>query len=252
MNLTECPSIPSGIDFIDALGGLPLREITEFTSLPSAGKTSILHQISVQVALRCDPPNKVLFIDVDNTFSPDKVSKLVTHFGGDLQVVLNRIYIQKLASYETLVDSIEKLNWGDFRLLVIDSITNLFVSYLDPTTEGSYEYVSSIIRLGKLLINLINYNDKLSILVSNQVRSPPNFADKKLKLESLFHGDWTGDIWVDEGYIPALGYIWSEFIDNRLLIKTIKKDLRLIRVVFSSSWPETFGTMRLFDGIIFK
>lgn len=82
-------------EFDDMLGGgLEAGSITEFYGEFGSGKSQICHQLAVNVQL---PPEqgglegKILWIDTEATFRPERIHEMATHLGVDPEKALNNI-----------------------------------------------------------------------------------------------------------------------------------------------------------------
>ena len=228
-------SIQTGLKFIDKHGGIPAHEITEICGKPGVGKTFLLHQIAFNF-VRSGTNKFAILFDIDKSFSSEKIIKLCSIFEEDCESILNRILVHQFSNDEIVIKAIQSIPHrlqGDF-LIIVDSVPNLFVSNLLYEEEENWpdEYLYRIIRFGSLLRKALKF---ATIVTSNQVRAIPQAVTKR-----------TDYFWRDEGVRPALGHIWEEFIDNRLYIKKIRRDLRVIVIVFSSGLPETFGLIKFF------
>lgn len=187
-------------------GKIPVGEITEICGSPGGGKTNYLHQLAAYVAENQE--YKVLFMDVDHSFRPEILQN-------NAQKVLSSIYTYSPLDVEDLVSKVKlfkkKVNVPIFML--VDTITNLFTR-----TEQPDKRRREILHVGDFLRKQVSGRD--TIVVSNQIRSTIKREDLKDKEKRVFD-PWRGDIWEEHGFIPALGTLWTYFIDNRLLLKRI-------------------------------
>jgi len=225
------------INFIDRLGGLPLKEITEFCGPAGSGKTKLLHQLTVSYLISVND-SKAYYYDVDNTFDSDYIVRICNRLNYNPDNILDRILIQQFTDISALNRSLNyilKRIKNTNCLLVIDSIPNLFVNELLYESEDTWpsEQLKLIVLLGETLRKVSRY---CTILISNHVRSEI-ISEKKLKESQLIQTS-------DFNIIPALGSIWEEFIDNRFLIMKIKRETRLMLIYFSSNIPETFSLVK--------
>lgn len=225
------------VNFIDRLGGLPLKEITEFCGPAGVGKTKLLHQLTVSYLTSINN-SKAYYYDVDNTFDPDHIVKICNKLGCNSYDILDRILIHRFTDINMLSRSLNYVlkhtRYIDC-LLVIDSIPNLFVNELLYESEDSWpsEQVKLIVWLGETLRKISRF---CTIIASNHVRAGviPENNFKALSLIQRYSSN----------IVPALGSIWEEFIDNRFYMAKIRKATRLMIVYFSSSMPETFGLVK--------
>lgn len=109
--------------------------ITEAFGEFRTGKTQIAHTLCVTAQLpgaKGYSGGKVIFIDTENTFRPDRLRSIADRFGLDQEGVLdNVLYARAYTSehqYEILDFVAAKLHeeMGIFKLLIIDSIMALF------------------------------------------------------------------------------------------------------------------------------
>ncbi len=235
MNLVQF--FPSYINFIDRLGGIPLREITEICGPAGSGKTKLLHHLTV--SFLCSNKDRVAYYyDIDNTFDSDYLLRVCRWLGCNPNDVLDRVFVQKYIDISGLNRSLRDLARESYRsngLILIDSIPNLFVKELLFENEDDWplEQLKLIVLLGEILVKMTK---NFTIIVSNHVRSEiPH--DLRPDISSI-------DNEQRDSLIPALGSVWEEFVDNRFFIKKIKRSLRLLIVHFSSSYPETFGLLK--------
>lgn len=225
----------TNIKFIDNFGGIPLNEITEICGAAGAGKTKLMHQLTVSYISAVNN-SLVYYYDIDNTFDYKYILRICEKINDcDRSAILDRILIQKHLDVTQLNKSLKEIMKNTKSrncLIVIDSVPNLFINELlfESPDNWPIEQLKLIVLLGETLVRITK---TCTILVSNQVRSDVRTAIEKEKTNLL-----------DFDFIPALGSIWEEFVDNRFLIRKIKRDLRLLIVSFSSSFPETFGLVK--------
>ncbi|MEM4385034.1 MAG: DNA repair and recombination protein RadA, partial [Candidatus Anstonellales archaeon] len=114
-------------------GGVETQSIVEFYGKFSSGKSQVGFQLSVNVQLPKDKgglEGKVVFIDTESTFRPDRIAEMAKSKGLDPDEVLKNIFVIKPQNSEEQILAVEKLEYmlkdENIKLIVVDSLTSHF------------------------------------------------------------------------------------------------------------------------------
>jgi DNA repair protein RadA len=222
----QMKKITTGSKELDNLlgGGISTQEITEFFGKYSSGKSQIAFQLSVNVQL---PPEKgglggkVLFIDSEGTFSPERIKQMAEALNLDPKQTLDNIFVCRPTNSDNqilIIDSAEELiKKENIKLIVVDSLTSHFRA--DYVGRGALADRQQ--KLNKHIHSLLKLAEKynLAVVVTNQVMDNP----------AVMFGDPT---------TPIGGHILAHASNSRVYLRRGKEDKRIARLVDSPSLPE--------------
>ncbi len=218
--------ITTGSKELDALigGGVETMAITECYGKFSSGKSQIGFQLSVNVQ---KPPEqgglggKVLFVDSESTFRPERIKQLAESQGMDSEEVLKNIFVARAINSDhqmVLVDKMEELiREKNVRLIVVDSLTSHFRA--DYVGRGALSDRQQ--KLNKHVHTLQKLADKfnLAVYITNQVMDNPG----------IMFGDPT---------TPIGGHVLAHAATYRIYLRKGKEEKRIARLVDSPNMPE--------------
>ncbi|MEM0217724.1 MAG: ATPase domain-containing protein [Candidatus Nezhaarchaeales archaeon] len=123
--------IATGCRALDRLlgGGFPSSHVTIVYGERSSGKTQLCHQL-IAHHLTMNPQLFAVYVDVDLSFSPQRVASIVSRYGVmDPKNVLSRILYYKPTTFEEQVHVVDLLDeaYGKvpYSLIIVDSISTL-------------------------------------------------------------------------------------------------------------------------------
>lgn len=160
-------------------GGVETQAITESYGAFGSSKSQLAFQLAVNVQL---PPEKgglgksCLFIDTENTFSPDRIVSMAKAVELDPEHTLKNIFIGRAYNSEHQIMLVEKaqelINEKNIGLIVVDSLTSHFRSDF----VGRGELAERQQKLNKHLHALQRMADahNLAVYVTNQVMARPD------------------------------------------------------------------------------
>jgi len=221
--------ITTGCQAFDQLlgGGIESMSITEAFGEFRTGKTQLGHTLCVTCQL---PTNmgggngKVIYIDTESTFRPERIRPIAERFGLDPAATLDNILVARAYTHEhqaQLLNTVAaKMAEDQFSLLVVDSITALF--RVDFTGRG--ELAERQQKLGKMLSQLLKISEEYNVAVylTNQVVADPGGA-------SLFIADPKK---------PVGGHVLAHACTTRLSLRKGRGDQRICKIYDSPSLPE--------------
>ena len=135
--------ISTGSSSLDTLlqGGVESMSITEAFGEFRCGKTQLAHTLCVTAQLPREQGGgggKVIFIDTENTFRPERIADICVRFGVDSEEILNGILVARAYTSDhlnqLLMKAAEKMTEEEYALLVVDSIMAPF--RVDYTGRG--------------------------------------------------------------------------------------------------------------------
>ncbi len=129
--------LSTGSSELDKLtgGGVESMSITEAFGEFRTGKTQLSHTLSVTTQMpgaNGYGGGKVIFLDTENTFRPDRLRPIADRFNLDQEAVLDNVLWARAYTSEQQMELLDfaaaKFNEepGIFKLLVVDSIMALF------------------------------------------------------------------------------------------------------------------------------
>jgi RecA/RadA recombinase len=140
-------SIPTGCKALDRLlgGGLLSSHVTLVYGERSSGKTQLCHQV-VAHYLASNPQALAVYVDVDLTFSPERVASIAKRYGvSSPREVLSRILCYRPRAFEEQDRVLDLLDEAYERsphgLVVVD--------YLSPLARG--EYGAAVVEMTRAL-----------------------------------------------------------------------------------------------------
>ncbi len=211
---------------LDALigGGIEINAITEVYGKFASGKTQLAFQLAVNAQLPKDKggvDGKVLFIDTEGTFRPERIEDIAKAKGIDPKTALENIMVVRATSSEKQMLTIERadslIREKNIKLIIIDSLTALFrAEFLGRGALGERQQ-----KLNSHMHKLQQLADKydVAVYVTNQVMDNPG----------ILFGDPT---------TPIGGNIIAHAATLRLYIRKSKEDKRIIRLVDSPNMPD--------------
>lgn len=205
-------------------GGVETQAITEMYGKFGSGKTQIGFQLCVNVQLPKDKgglEGKVIFIDTEGTFRPERIIQMAKAKGMNTDEVLKNIKVMRVTSTAQQMLAVEKLEEilpnENIKLIVIDSLTSLFrAEYIGrgALNERQQKLNAHVHKLQSLADR---YN--LAVYVTNQVMDNP----------AILFGDPT---------TPIGGNVLAHAATTRLYIRKGKENRRIVRLVDSPNMPE--------------
>lgn len=219
------PRVTTGSKEIDDMvgGGLEAGSITEFYGEFASGKTQIAHQLAVNVQLppeRGGMEGKVLWLDTEATFRPERIHEMSLGLGLDPDKILDNILTAR--AYNTahqmlMLENAEKMIREEgIKMLIIDSLMVHFRSeYI-----GRGKLAERQQKLAQHLSKLHRLTDihQLVSVITNQVMSRPD----------ILFGDPT---------VPIGGNILGHSTTTRIYLRKSKGGTRVGRVVDSPCLP---------------
>jgi DNA repair protein RadA len=218
--------LSSGSKELDGLlgGGFETQKVTEAYGKFSSGKSQIAFQLAINVQLPKDKgglEGNCLFIDTENTFSPERVEQIAKAAGLDPVAALKKIHVARAYNVDYQMALLKKapelIKDNNIKLIIIDSLTSQFRSnFIGRATLSDRQQ-----KLGKHVADLHKLSEayNLAVYVTNQVMENPG----------IMFGDPTTPIGG-----PTLGHATS----FRLYLRKSKEDKRIARLVDSPSLPE--------------
>ncbi|MBS3815140.1 MAG: DNA repair and recombination protein RadA [Hadesarchaea archaeon] len=204
-------------------GGVETQSITEFFGEFGTGKTQIAHQLSVNTQL---PPEeggldgKVIYIDTENTFRPERIEQMSEAVGIDPEQALENIFVARAATTDHQMLLAEKATdmakEDGARLLIVDALMSIFrTEYVGRGALAERQQ-----KLGRHLATLreLAERNNLAVVVSNHVMSNPG----------SFFGDPTK---------PIGGHVLGHAATGRIYIRKSKKNTRQARLVDHPNLP---------------
>ena len=205
-------------------GGFETAAITEMYGEFGSGKTQVAHQLSVNVQLPLDRGGlngKVIYIDTENTFRPERIIQMADKMGLDSNTTLKNIKIARAYNSDHQMLLAEKsedlLKTGEYKLLVVDSLTAHFrAEFIGRGTLSERQQ-----KLNKHMHTLLKLADmyNVAVIVTNQVMARPN----------VMFGDPT---------IAIGGHIVGHSSTFRIYLRKGKKGSRVAKLVDSPNLPE--------------
>ena len=222
----------------DALyGGIEWGSLTELFGEARVGKTQLLHTLAVTTQLdlaQGGGAGKVLYIDTEGCFRPERISMIAERFGIRAEDCLNNILVARVHTHDKQMQACHEagqliVQEGEpVRLLIIDSITALFRSEY----SGRGELATRQQRLAVHLRCLQNIASEFNVAVvySNQMMSDPGamFAACALK--------------------PIGGNILAHASHLRMWLKKAKDSDRVLKIFDSPNVAEQDVEFMLSDG----
>jgi DNA repair protein RadA len=218
--------IKTGSSSLDELlgGGVETQSITECYGKFSSGKS----QVGFQLCINAQKPveqgglgGKVLFIDTESTFRPDRVYQLAQAAGLNPEEALKNIYVSKAENSDHQMLLAEKaedlIQKNNIKLVVVDSLTSHFRA--DYVGRGALSDRQQ--KLNKHIHLLQKLADKynVAIYVTNQVMDNPG----------ILFGDPT---------TPIGGHVLAHAATYRVYLRKSKEEKRIARMVDSPNLPE--------------
>ncbi len=203
---------------------------------------TILHntQLGFQLAVNVQLPKdkgglggKVIFVDSEGTFRPERIQQMATALGLDPKKAMDNILVGRCYNSDHQVMLVEKaedvIKEQGIRLLVVDSITSAFRS--DYTGRGTLANRQQ--KLNRHLHKLQRLADvyNLAVYITNQVMARPD----------ILFGDPT---------VPIGGHILGHISTFRIYLRKSKDEKRIARLIDSPNLPEGETVFRVCtDGI---
>ncbi len=215
--------ITTGCEAFDELmgGGFECGAITEAYGEFGSGKTQISHIMAVNTQ-KDYPGSKVVYIDTENTFRPERIAEIARGVELDPDDVLENVLAARAFNSDHQMLLAEKaeemLQQGeDIKLLIVDSLTGHFrAEFVGRGTLAERQQ-----KLNKHMRTLLKLsaNYKVCVYVTNQVLSRPD----------VFFGDPTKAIG---------GHIVAHASTFRLYLRKGRKGSRVAKLVDSPNRPE--------------
>ncbi len=176
--------IPTFSDSLNNIlyGGINTRSITEFCGPPNCGKTQICHSLAVAAQLDGGKvtSSRVLYIDTERTFNPDRIGEIALRRQLDVDQILDNVLIAKansVAKQEQILEQIPDLiRSKNITLLIIDSVIH---NYRAEFT-GRSNLIERQQRLYKFMhaLSTLAFNHDIAVVITNQVGDKPEAYDR--------------------------------------------------------------------------
>lgn len=218
-------------------GGLETGALTELFGEFRTGKTQICHTMAVTAQLPTDmggAAGKVIYIDTEGTFRPDRIVQIAQRFGLDPQSTLDNIgYARAYNSdhqQQLLIYAAGIMAENRYALLIVDSATALYRS--DYCGRG--ELAARQNHLGKFLRNLQRLADEfgIAVLITNQVVAQVDGG-------AMFQAD---------AKKPIGGHIMAHASTVRLSLRKGRGESRVMKVYDSPNLPEADAPYAITEG----
>jgi|TARA_Y100000310_G_scaffold300031_1_gene335384 DNA repair protein RadB len=156
--------VATGSSRIDKMlgGGLPVGFVTHVFGPPGSGKTNLC----LSAASKVGKNEKVLFIDTEGGFSPERLQQIC----GKLP---ENFFVKQPKDFDEqgrVVRGLGRVLDDKFKLVVIDSVVSLYRLRIDNKRDKVLEMARELGRELAQLSKLAREN-KLAVVVSNQVYS---------------------------------------------------------------------------------
>ncbi|XP_014279298.1 meiotic recombination protein DMC1/LIM15 homolog [Halyomorpha halys] len=233
--------ISTGSSELDKLlgGGIESMSITEVFGEFRTGKTQMSHTFCITAQI---PNNKgytggkVIFLDTENTFRPDRLRPICDRFNLDQNAVLDNILYARAYTSDQQMEILDYVaakfheEGGIFKLLVIDSIMALFrVDY-----SGRGELAERQQRLGQMLsrIQKISEEYNVAVFITNQMTADPG-ASMTFQVDPKK---------------PIGGNILAHASTTRISLRKGRGDNRIAKIYDSPDMPESEATFAISNG----
>lgn len=232
--------IATGSSELDKLlaGGLETGSITELFGEFRTGKTQLCHTMAVTAQMPVHmggAAGKVIYIDTEGTFRPERIISIAKRFGIDPQATLDNIGYARAFNSEhqntLLIQASAIMAETRYALLIVDSATNLYRT----DYSGRGELAARQISLGRFLRNLQRLADEygVAVLITNQVVAQVDGA-------AMFAGA--------DAKKPIGGHIMAHASTTRLSLRKGRGESRVCKVYDSPSLPEAEATYAITEG----
>ena len=237
--------ITTGSAALDDLfgGGIETSSVTELYGEYRTGKTQLAHQLCVTAqlprelgGLRVNGPVKVIYIDTEGTFRPERILNMAKRWEGDLDVkeVLKNILHGRAYNSDHQMVLSEKAAQDSqtepIALVVVDSLIAHFrAEYVGRGTLATRQQ-----KLNQHIHTLLKMAEvgNMAVILTNQVHSSPD----------QFFGDPTA---------PVGGNIVAHASQTRVYLRKSKGERRIARIADSPLLPENETVFAITgDGII--
>lgn len=205
-------------------GGVETQSITEFFGRFSSGKS----QVGFQLAVNAQKPveqgglgGKVIFIDTESTFRPDRIMQLAEAQGMDPVEVLKGIFTQRAENSDHQMLLAEKaeavIKEHNVKLMIVDSLTSHFRA--DYIGRGALSDRQQKLNKHIHLLQRLADAHNIAIYVTNQVMDNP----------AIMFGDPT---------TPIGGHVLAHAATYRVYVRKSKEEKRIARLVDSPNLPD--------------
>ncbi len=206
-------------------GGVETQAITEFIGEYGAGKSQICMQLCVTAQQSPDQGGlggKVLFLDTEGTFSPQRVHAIAEARGLEARPILERIIYARCYNSDhqmLIVNRAPKVVEEEgIRLIVVDSLISHFRGEyvgrerLAERQQRLNQHIHRLLRLAELYNSVVVFTNQIQANPSGFVLGDPNR--------------------------PAGGHVVAHASTHRLFIRKGRANTRVITVIDSPSLPE--------------
>jgi DNA repair protein RadA len=218
--------ITTGSKSLDTLlgGGVETQAITEAAGGFGSGKSQLGFQLAVNAQLPVENGGlngRVLWIDTEATFRPERIIQLAEAKGIDSKRVLQNIFIARAFNVDHQVVLTEQakdlIKEKEIKLIVVDSLTSLFRAEftgrgeLAPRQQKLNRHIHALQKLADVF--------NIAIYITNQVMARPD----------MLFGDPN---------TPVGGHIVAHASSYRLYLRKSKGEKRIARLIDSPNLPE--------------
>jgi len=240
-NRKNVEKITTGSKALDDLlgGGVETQALVECFGEFGSGKTQLGHQLAVNVQLPkekgglfVDKPVKVVYIDTEGTFRPERIEQMAKALGMNPEEVLRNIFYVKVFNTDHQIKVVRKIpqlihEGHNIRLIVIDSITAHFRAeyvgrgVLAERQQKLNQHLRDLLKIATM------YN--VAVYVTNQVMAKP---------EGFFGLD----------LVQAVGgHVLAHAITYRIFLRKGKEKTRIARLIDAPHLPEREVVFRITD-----
>lgn len=220
-------------------GGMESMAITEAFGEFRTGKTQLAHTLCVTAQLPGEygySGGKVIFIDSENTFRPERLKDIADRFNVDHEAVLDNVLYARAYTSEHQMELLDFVaakfheEGGVFKLLIIDSIMALF--RVDFSGRG--ELAERQQKLAQMLSRLQKISEEynVAVFVTNQMTADPG----------------AGMTFQADPKKPIGGHILAHASTTRISLRKGRAELRIAKIFDSPDMPESEATFAITAG----
>jgi len=220
-------------------GGLESMAITEVFGEFRTGKTQLSHTLCVTTQMPGEngfSGGKVIYLDTENTFRPDRLRPIADRFNLDQDAVLDNVLYSRAYTSEQQMELLDFVcakfheEPGVFKLLIVDSVMALFrVDY-----SGRGELADRQQTLAQMMSKLQKISEEynVAVLVTNQMTADPGAT-------MSFQADPKK---------PIGGNIIAHASTTRISLRKGRGEMRIAKIYDSPDLPENEATFAITNG----